>query len=84
MAYVIYRFDILKYYAIYLIYRWYIALSNSRLIQCHHPNQDGNNRKESFFQLLESAISVSSQKKGRVELVEIQRALLKKGWHPWR
>jgi len=47
-----------------------------------HPYKDGVSGEGSFLQLLVEAMCAVSKGRRRVELRELQRALLERGWHP--
>jgi len=50
--------------------------------QVFHPYKDGVSGEGSFLQLLVEAVCAVSKGRRRVELRELQRALLERGWHP--
>jgi hypothetical protein len=47
-----------------------------------HPRLDGSENQERFLNLLLDSLRSAANGKKRVELRQLQRELLKQGWHP--
>jgi hypothetical protein len=57
-------------------------MSENMQVSVFHPVQDGLVDEEHFSRLLVDAYQVASGGRKRVDLRELQLALLRRGWHP--
>jgi len=57
-------------------------MRNLTKLEVFHPCEDGVSGEGSFLRLLAEAMRTASKGRRRVELRELQRALLELGWHP--
>jgi len=57
-------------------------MSENMQVSVFHPVQDGIVDEEHFSRLLVDAYQVASGGRKRVDLRELQLALLRRGWHP--
>jgi len=57
-------------------------MSESMQVSVFHPSQDGLVEEEHSLRLLVDAYQLASGGRKRVDLRELQLALLRRGWHP--
>jgi len=56
-------------------------MSENMQVSVFHPSQDGIVDEEHFLRLFVDAFQVASGGRKRVDLRELQLALLRRGWH---
>lgn len=57
-------------------------MDRARLVQILHPSSDGNKTEGPFSKLLMDCFRVAAKGRSRAELLQVQVALLQRGWHP--